>query len=97
MTVEQGPVDRADCWCCGGAYAEADLFRLSAHPEVAVCSGCAQFLARRAAARADEARPSWHGRLRSLVRRAREAVIARGWHRRPFVGRLLRAIDRELP
>jgi len=97
MTVARGPADRAQCWCCGGQFAEPELVRLGARPEAAVCPRCARSLNRQAAARADQAHPTWGGRLRTQLRRTRHAVITRGWHRRAFIGRLLRAIDRRLP
>ncbi len=37
----------AECSCCGGDYAEADLVRLTAHPEVGICTGCVDGLAAR--------------------------------------------------
>jgi hypothetical protein len=49
------------CWCCGGEYAEVNLIRLGARPEVAVCLDCARYLRRRAAARRDEHRSSLQG------------------------------------
>lgn len=85
------------CWCCGNQFDEPDLVRLGSHPEVGVCFGCARFLQRRAAERRDELRPTRASRVRDGVRGIREGVIARGWHRLPAVGRVLRRIDRHLP
>jgi hypothetical protein len=85
------------CWCCGAEFDERDLVRLGSHPEVGVCFGCARFLQRRAAERAEELGLSRRSRVRAAARRARGWVIARGWHNRPVIGRMLRQIDRYLP
>lgn len=37
----------AECYCCAGDYAEDDLVRLAAHPEVAICAGCVDSLTAR--------------------------------------------------
>lgn len=73
------------------------MLRLGAHPEVGVCFGCARFLQRRAAAREDELHPSPAARARSAVRGVRSWVIARGWHNRGLVGKILQRLDRYLP
>lgn len=85
------------CWCCGGHFEEAELVRLGEHPEVGICLGCAVWVKRRAAIRRHEQRPSLPGRLSRSVDRARNAVIARGWHERGVAGAFLRRIDRWLP
>lgn len=85
------------CWCCDSEYDELNLVRLRARPDVGICLGCARDLQVRAAERHDQLNPSWAGRLRSGIRQTREAVISRGWHDRPLIGRILRAIDRFLP
>jgi len=99
MSVEEQSVPKAApvCWCCGGEFEERDLVRLGMHPEVGVCSGCARYLQRRAVEREDELRPSRSAQVRAGVRGVRDRVIARGWHRLPILGRLLRRIDRHLP
>ena len=38
---------QSECSCCGGDYAEGDLVRLTARPEVAICAGCVDSLAAR--------------------------------------------------
>jgi hypothetical protein len=38
----------AMCWCCGAPYPVAELVRLAARPEIAVCFGCGRFLHRQA-------------------------------------------------
>jgi hypothetical protein len=85
------------CWCCDSEFDEENLVRLRARPEVGICLACARDLQVRAAERHDQLNPSWPGRLRSVLRGAREAVIRRGWHDRPIIGRILRGIDRFLP
>jgi hypothetical protein len=77
-------------------FDERDLVRLGSHPEVGVCFGCARFLQRRAAERAEELGLSRRSRVRAAARRVRGRVIARGWHNRPVIGRMLRRIDRYL-
>ena len=71
--------------------------RLGAHPEVAVCLDCARFLQRRATENADRMRSSVGGRVRSVIRRAREWVIVRRLHERGWFGSMLRRPDRHLP
>jgi catechol 2,3-dioxygenase-like lactoylglutathione lyase family enzyme len=34
----------SECYCCGSEFAEADLAHLQCHSEVAVCSGCVEWL-----------------------------------------------------
>jgi hypothetical protein len=85
------------CWCCGSAYPETDLVHLGQHPEVGVCFGCAHSLHRRAIARRDEQHHTTAGQLRGALQAARDHVIDRGWHKRGYLGALLRRIDRHLP
>lgn len=94
--TEQQAVSPTECWCCGSTYPEGDLVHLGNHPEVAVCVGCSQWLRRRAVRRGDRRR-SPAALARAVVDRVRDAVIARGWHDRGMLGRLLRRIDRHLP
>lgn len=91
------PADDSTCWCCGLPHPESVLTRLGAHPEVAVCTDCAHFLHRRARAQHDESRPTPGSRVRAVVQRGRAAVMARGWHQKRAVGRLLRGVNRHLP
>ena len=90
-------VGPSECWCCGRSVAGAELLHLGRHPEVGVCLNCARWLRRQADQRRDEAHPSLVGHMRSVVRRVRESVIRRGWHRRPVVGPFLRWLNRHLP
>jgi hypothetical protein len=100
MTAQpESPLETLDelCWCCGGTFAQDSLSRLGAHPEVAVCAGCARYLNRRANEAADRRRPSAAGRGRGVVRRARAFVVEHGWHERRVIGPVLSWIDRFLP
>jgi hypothetical protein len=60
--------ERLDCWCCGSGSDEAQLIRLSRHPQVAVCLRCAHFLHRQARGREALQRPSIGARLRAAIR-----------------------------
>jgi ribosome-binding protein aMBF1 (putative translation factor) len=82
------------CWCCGKAYDEARVVHLGEHPEVAVCIDCARDLNRRARKREAAAVARW---LHQRGDAARGAVMERGWHERPVVGRALRWINRHSP
>lgn len=42
MTTTTGT--QTECYCCANAFAEAELVRLQSHPEVALCSGCVEWL-----------------------------------------------------
>lgn len=85
------------CWCCGEQRPTGSVVRLGSHPEVEICFGCAHFLQRRAAQRLDEMYPSLGARIREPLRKGRQVVIERGWHRKPVVGSVLRWIGRYLP
>jgi hypothetical protein len=82
------------CWCCGGKFLDSELTRFGRHPEVAVCFACVADLHRRArmTQTSNLKRPIY-----SLGDTIRAAVIARGWHRRPIIGRLLRGLGRVSP
>lgn len=90
------PID-IRCWCCDGEFAEISLVRLGAHPEVAVCTGCAFYLNRRAVAKEDAHRRGPGSRVRGGIAALRRWVIDHGWHERGRLGALLRRIDRHLP
>lgn len=47
MTTTSGVADAGECYCCGGTFPESELARLWCHPEVALCGGCAGWLATR--------------------------------------------------
>ena len=86
-----------ECWCCGGAYQEAELVRLGSHPEVGVCLPCAHYLHQQARGREDALHPSPAARGRDGLRAARRMAMRRQWHRKPIVGRPLRWLGRRLP
>jgi hypothetical protein len=86
-----------ECWCCGSTPPATELIRLGNHPEVAVCLGCAHYLHQQARSREDALRRSLASRLRDGLRSARRAVIHRGWHQKPIIGRALRWLERRLP
>lgn len=85
------------CWCCGAAERPELMVHLHDHPEVALCRGCARWVAQRARAIDDQVTPGALAPARDLVRRIRKFVIARGWHEHPLLGRPLRWIDKRLP
>lgn len=90
-----GPHELASiCWCCGAERPDSDLVRLGAHPEVGVCTNCAVFLHRRA--RATQASGASR-QLYAVGERARDAVMARGWHELPRLGPALQWVNRHLP
>jgi hypothetical protein len=97
MTVAAGEPDLAQCWCCG-QWQKAELsVRLGNHPEVWVCVRCAHFLHQQALAREDALRHSLGAHMRDGLRSARSAVMKRGWHQKPVIGRPLRWLGRHLP
>lgn len=44
MTTTTEADTQTDCYCCGNAFAEEELVRLPCHAEVAVCTGCVDWL-----------------------------------------------------
>ena len=46
MTTTAETVGREDCYCCGRGTPVDELARMVCHPEVAICGGCADWLAR---------------------------------------------------
>jgi len=101
MAADPAPVTAESwtprCWCCGNEFAEVSLVHLGAHPEVAVCLGCAHYLKRRAGERRDEQRRSAPGAVRGGIGRIRHWVIEHRWHERGLLGVALRRLDRFLP
>jgi hypothetical protein len=85
------------CWCCGSEREDSELVGLGMHPEVQVCLRCTVALRQRAREREDSLRPTPLTTVRSGVRRGRELVMARGWHRLPVIGAFLRRLNRHLP
>ncbi|HZX05694.1 hypothetical protein [Kribbella sp.] len=85
------------CWCCGAERDERELVGLGLHPEVQICLRCTVAVRQRGREREDQLRPTPLTNLRSGVRRTRELVIRRGWHRLPVVGAFLRRLNRHLP
>ena len=88
--TESDAAEPVECWCCGGAYHESDLVRLSSHPEAGVCPACGHYLHLQARGREDGRRRSLAARARDQLRAARQVVISRGWHRNPIIGGPLR-------
>ncbi|HEV2885621.1 MAG TPA: hypothetical protein VGX49_01805, partial [Jatrophihabitans sp.] len=64
------PPGRSECWCCGRVEAPERMVRLGAHPEVALCLGCAHFVHRAASEIEDRSRTGFRVRVRDRVRRA---------------------------
>lgn len=87
----------SECWCCAQAIPPGEMVRLDNHPEVALCLGCARFLAQRVSAIEDRERTGPAVLARDVVRRMRRAVIDHSWHTRPLVGTGLRWPGRYLP
>ncbi|MFF0268238.1 hypothetical protein [Kribbella sp. NPDC004536] len=85
------------CWCCGTERDDSELVGLGLHPEVQVCLRCTVALRQRGRKREDELRPGPLTQARTAVRRTRELVIGRGWHRLPVIGPLLQRLNRHLP
>jgi hypothetical protein len=95
--VEHERAQRSSCWCCGNRFDDDQLTHLGAHPEVAVCAGCARWLHRRARSASDTGRRSPGALLRRWVGVARERIMRAGIQDWPVVGPLLRRLDRRLP
>lgn len=89
--------DEIRCWCCDREFAESDVVRLGAHPEVSLCLDCGRFLKRRVAAQRHEQRWTPIGAVRGVVELSRAWVIEHGWHQRGLSGAFLRGLDRFLP
>lgn len=87
----------SQCWCCGRTDEPSRLVHLGNHPEVGVCTRCARFLDKQARALEDQARGGLGARVRTGLRRARQGVIRRGWHRSRVFGRVLRFLGRFTP
>jgi hypothetical protein len=97
IATESDAAERFECWCCGSPSPETELIRLGSHPEVGVCLGCAHYLHQRARGREDALRRSPATRLRDGLRSARHAVVQRGWHQKPVIGRVCVDMGRRLP
>ena len=89
--------DLVACWCCGDEYPAAAVIHLGSHPEVGVCLGCARYLHLQANARRDALHRSPAARVRDKLRAGRGLVIRRGWHRKPFIGAVVRWLGRHTP
>ncbi len=85
----------SSCWCCGAAKAEAQLVRLGARPEAAVCIDCVPSLRQRA--RAHETSPTVARHLHRAADRIRGVVMTAGLNRKPVLGRVVRWINRRSP
>ena len=90
-------MDRPSCWCCGNSFDEQDLTRLGSHPEAAVCTGCAHWLARRARSASETGRRTPGATARRAVAAVRGRVMRAGAQDWPVIGSLLRRLDRHLP
>lgn len=90
-------MERPTCWCCGNSFDEGDLSRLGSHPEVGVCAGCARWLYRRARSSADTGARTPAAVMRRAMTAARGRVMRAGMQEWPFLGPLLRRMDRHLP
>jgi hypothetical protein len=86
-----------ECWCCGTQYDSLQMVSLGNHPEVTICLRCVDSLRSRAGEVADRSRTGLPARARSEMRRARQQVIQRGWHRNRFLGPVLRWLGRRVP
>jgi hypothetical protein len=82
------------CWCCGSRKPEAQLLRLGARPEAAICLDCATHLRQRA--RAHSPKPVVR-HLHKAANRIGGAVMHAGLHNRPIIGRTLRWLNRRSP
>jgi hypothetical protein len=91
------PALPSECWCCGTLDDPARLVRLGNHPEVGVCTRCARSISKWGAEIEDHSRTGVAVRARDRFRGLRRAVVRRGWHQRPLVGRAVRWIGRHTP
>jgi hypothetical protein len=73
------------------------MLHLGNHPEVAVCINCAHFLHKEATGIEDSSKAGLGPRARDAFRSVRRAVVQRGWHRSPLIGRPLKWLGRYLP
>ena len=76
--IEHEQVEDPTCWCCGSTFSEDDLVRLGSHPEVGVCTGCAQWLHRSARSSLDAGRRTPIAVMRHRLDAVRGRVIP-GW------------------
>ncbi len=88
---------QSECWCCGRPTPSGQMVQLDNHPEVALCLGCARFVAHRASEIEDRQRTGPAVLARDVVRRVRRAVVHHGWHNKPMVGPGPRWLGRHLP
>jgi hypothetical protein len=95
--LEQEVAEQPRCWCCGTPFDDTDLTRLGDHPEVAVCSGCAHWLWRRARSQQAGGGVTPGAIARRAFHLARAGVVRVGMPDWPVVGPILRGLDRYLP
>ena len=95
--VDDQAESRPQCWCCGNLEDPARLVHLGNHPEVALCIGCARYVSKRAAEIEDQDRAGVFVRGRNVLRAVRGAVIERGLHQHPVLGRPLRWLGKHTP
>lgn len=86
-----------ECWCCGATRPPVEMVHLGNHPEVALCVRCCRFAAKQAWEIEDRGRVDPLALARQQLRGVRRAVVARGWHQHPLIGKPVRWIGRRLP
>lgn len=91
------PSAPGECWCCGRPDDTEKMVHLGNHPEVALCRGCARWAAKQAGEIDDRSKTGPLVMARDRVRKARLAVVQRGWHRSRVFGGPLRWIGKRLP
>jgi hypothetical protein len=87
----------SECWCCGMIQPREKMVHLGNHPEVAICIRCAYSVKTWAWEIEDQSRTGLLVRVRDRFRRARKAVMRKGWHQYPIIGQPLRWLGRRLP
>ena len=95
--VDDPPLGRCECWCCGGIQDPGQPVHLGNHAEVTVCVRCAHILSKRASEIEDLARTGAAVRARDALRRGRDLAVHRGWHQRRVLGPPLRWLGKHTP
>jgi hypothetical protein len=88
---------RSECWCCGTIEDPDRMVHLGNHPEVRICIPCAYSIKNWAWEIEDRSRTGLPARSRDRLRRLRQEVIRRGWHRRKWIGGPVRWLGKRLP
>jgi hypothetical protein len=97
VVVDEEPLRRSECWCCGLIEDPAKLVHLGNHPEVTVCTRCARSISKWAWEIEDQSRTGLAVRGRDAFRRLRKTVMQRGWHHNRLLGRPLRWLGKHMP